>query len=158
MKLLLMLTVAWLLGSCTSAPPDPPQDFSWTTWTNAAAGYSMEVPDVYEADVEDDGRAVFFRWGGTVPVKVYLTDLESAKGHGLWVEEEPTSDATLAGVPATRYDYTHCDGPFCSRIASFVVERGGRWLALEFRSEGELNSVNQRILSSFTLLPAGDTD
>jgi hypothetical protein len=39
-----------------------------------------------------------------------------------------------------------------------VVEREGRWLALEFRSEGELNSVNQRILSSFTLLPAGETD
>ena len=158
MKLLLILTVAWLLGTCTSAPPDPPQDFEWTTWTSAAAGYSMEVPDVYAADVEDDGRAVFFRWGGTVPVKVYLTDLESAKDRGLWAGEEPTGDTTLAGVPATRYDYTHCDGPFCSRIASFVVEREARWLTLEFRSEGELNSVNQRILSSFTLLPAGNTD
>jgi len=114
----------------------------------------MDVPNVYEPDVEDGGNAVFFRWNGTVPVKAYLTDLESAKHHGLWVGEEPTGSATLGGLPAARYDYTHCDGPFCSQIVSFVVERGNRWLALEFRADRELNPVNQRILSSFQLLPA----
>ena len=158
MRVLLILAVAWLLGTCRSAPPEVPQDFEWTTWSDTAAGYALDLPNVYVADVEDGGNAVFFRWSGTVPVKVYLTDGESAKGHGRWVDEEPTGSATLAGLPATRYDYTHCDGPFCSRIASFVVEREGRWLALEFRSEGELNPVNQRILSSFTLLEAGDVD
>ena len=158
MRTLLVLAVVWLLGTCRSAPPELPQDFEWTTWSNPAAGYSLEVPGVYTANVEDGGNAVFFRWGRTVPVKVYLTDLESAKGRGLWVEEEPTGTADLAGLSAVTYDYTHCDGPFCSRIASFVVEREGRWLALEFRSEAELNSVNQRVLSSFTLLEAGDAD
>ena len=54
----------------------------------------------------------------------------------------------------TRYDYRHCDGPLCSRMTSFVITRRDRWLALEFRSEGNLNSVNRRILASFNLLPA----
>ena len=153
MRLLLVLAVVWLLGTCTSPPPESPESFEWTTWANPVAGYALDVPDVYSADVEGGGDAVLFRWGRKVPVKVYLTDLESARRRGLWVGEEPTGAATLAGLPATRYDYTHCDGPFCSSIASFVLERDeGRWLALEFRSEGDLNTVNQRILDSFTLL------
>ena len=158
MRLLLVLAVAWLLGTCRSAPPELPPDFEWTTWSNAAAGYSLEVPAVYVADVEDGGNAVFFRWRRTMPVKVYLTDLESAKSRGLWVDEEPTGTTRMAGLPAVTYDYTHCDGPLCSRSASFVVARDGRWLALEFRSEGELNTVNQRVLSSFTLLEATNAD
>ena len=154
MRLLLILALVWLLGTCQSSRPEVPQDFEWTTWTNVAAGYSLDVPDVYDADVEGGGNAVFFRWRGTVPTKIYVTDLESTKGHGLWVGEVPTGPATLALQPAMRYDYTHCDGPFCSHMTSFVIERGDRWLALEFRSEGELNHVNQRILASLILLPA----
>ena len=156
MRLLLVLAIVWLLGTCTSPPPESPESFEWTTWSNAAAGYALDVPDVYSPDVEGGGSAVFFRWGRRVPVKVYLTDLESASGRGLWVDEEPTGATMLAGLPATRYDYTHCDGPFCSSIASFVLEReGGRWLALEFRSEGDLNTLNQHILASFRLLTPG---
>jgi hypothetical protein len=116
-------------------------------------GYALDVPDVYDAEVESGGEAVFFRWGRGAPVKVYLTDLESADDHGLWPGNEPTGEITLGGVPGTRYDYTHCDGPFCSRIASFVIEWRGHWLALEFRADGELHDVNRRILSSFTLTP-----
>ena len=158
MRLLLVLFIAWALGTCRSAPPEVPTDFEWTRWTNAAAGYEMVIPDVYRPNVEADGKAVFFRWRRTAPLKVYLTDLESAKHRGLWVGEEPTGEVLLAGLPATRYDYTHCDGPFCSRMASFVLPRGDRWLALEFRSEGDLNAVNQRILDSFTLLPQATGD
>ena len=51
----------------------------------------------------------------------------------------------------TRYDCRHCDGPLCSRMTSSVITRGDRWLALESRSEGNLNRVNQRILASFNL-------
>ena len=64
----------------------------------------------------------------------------------------------LAGQPATRYDCRHCDGPLCSRMTSFVVPRGDRWLALESRSEGGLIRVNQRILASFSLHPARPGD
>ena len=154
MRLLLILLIAWSLGTCRSAAPEAPRDFEWITWSNVAAGYVLEVPNVYRAEVEDGGRTVFFRWSGTVPVKVYLTDLESAAGRGLWVGEEPSGESTLSGLPAVRYDYTHCDGPFCSRIASFVVSKDGEWLALEFRSERELHAVNQRILRSFETVPA----
>jgi hypothetical protein len=102
MRLLLVLAVAWLWGSCRSRPPEPPADFEWTTWSNVAAGYVLEIPDVYAADVEDDGEGVFFCWGSTVPMKAYATDLESAKDRGLWVDEEPTGSLTLGGVPAVR--------------------------------------------------------
>lgn len=155
MRLLLILALVWLLGTCRSAPQEVPSDVAWKTWTNAAAGYSLEVPEVYRAVVLDGGNAVFFRWRKAAPAKVYLTDLESARRHGLWTDERATGAATLAGQPATRYDYRHCDGPLCSRMTSFVISRGDRWLALEFRSEGDLNNVNQRILASLSLQPAG---
>ena len=65
-----------------------------------------------------------------------------------------TEATTLAGQPATRYDCRHCDRPLCSRMTSFIVARGDRWLALEFRSQGALNRLDQRILALFNLLPA----
>lgn len=154
MRFLLILWIAWSLGTCRSAVPEAPNDFEWTTWSNTAVGYALEVPDVYRAQVEDDGRTVLFRWSGTVPVKVYITDLESARSRGLWAAEEPSGETSLAGLPAVRYDYVHCDGPFCSSIASWVAEKDGMWLALEFRSNHDLNSVNRQILRSFTILPA----
>jgi len=157
-RLLLALCLVWLLGSCRSAPPEAPLDFAWTTWSNAAAGYALEVPDVYSADVEPGGDAVLFRWGRTVPVKIYFLDLPAAAERGLWVGAEPTGTAALAGLPATRYDYTHCDGPFCSASVSFVLEREGRWLALEFHSDTVLNDVNRHILASFVLLPSVGAD
>ena len=159
MRLLLVIAIVWLLGTCTSSPPESPESYEWTTWSNPDAGYTLAVPDVYSPDVEGGGDAVLFRWGRRVPVKVYLTDLESANRRGLWVGREPTGAATLAGLPATRYDYTHCDGPFCSSITSFVLEtEEGRWLAVEFQSDGDLNAVNQHILGSFTLLTPGQTE
>ncbi len=148
MRVLLILAVAWLLGTRCSAPPELPPDFTWIRWSNAVAGYALEVPDAYAADVEEGGNAVYFRWGRTVPAKVYVTDLETARGWGLWPGHEPIADTVLAGLPAKMYGYVHCDGPFCSRIESFVAQRDGCWLAIEFRSEGDLDPVQQRILLS----------
>ncbi len=128
MRVLLILAVAWLLGTRCSAPPELPPDFTWIRWSNAVAGYALEVPDAYAADVEEGGNAVYFRWGRTVPAKVYVTDLETARGWGLWPGHEPIADTVLAGLPAKMYGYVHCDGPFCSRIESFVAQRDGCWL------------------------------
>ena len=46
----------------------------------------------------------------------------------------------------------------CRSAAPELIERDGRWLALEFRSESALNDVNQHILASFSLLQTGDAD
>jgi hypothetical protein len=45
-RFLLILLIAWSLGTCRSEVPEVPRAFEWTTWS------------------------------GTVPVKIYLTDLE----------------------------------------------------------------------------------
>ena len=103
MRTLLILWIVWSLGTCHSAVPEAPNDFDWTTWSNAAVGYALEIPDVYRAQVDDGGHTVLFRWSGTVPVKVYFTDLESARGRGLRADEEPSFETSLAGLPAVRY-------------------------------------------------------
>jgi hypothetical protein len=140
-----------LVGACRHDPPLPPEEgsFGWTTYVNEAVGYEMAIPDVYRIDEENDGRGVFFRWDGRVPVKVYLTDERNGRRNGLWPGEDPSGEIELDGRAGLLYEYDHWDGPFGSAMTTYVVPHQGVELGLEFRAEGELHSVNQRILDSF---------
>lgn len=147
----LLFLIAGLVAGCGAEPPEPPVAFQWTFWANPDIGYSLDVPDVYKAEMEDGGRSVLFRWRGRVPVKIYLSGMADAEQRGLWVGHEPAAEILLGGQAGLRYDYDHCDGPFCSRMAAFVIPWKGEWLALEFRTGAVLNEVNQAILESFAL-------
>lgn len=143
------LFVAGAAACVSGAPPVPPADVGWRTYSNEAVGYEIDVPEPYAVEEEEGGRAVLFRWRGTVPVKVYLADGTMARSRGLWAGHEPSGAAELGGRPGRLYDYRHCDGPFCSRMKSYVVEHRGLMLGLEFRAEGELHAINRQILRSF---------
>ena len=45
MRLLLILALVWLLGTCRSAPPEVQIDVACTTWTNVAAVLPAEPVD-----------------------------------------------------------------------------------------------------------------
>jgi hypothetical protein len=141
------------VAACTTPDPQPPAagTFEWRSYANRTVGFTLEYPDAYTADTASDGRSVFFRGEGGVPVKVYWTSAREADGHGLWFAESPISGVTLAGREGHLYDYSHCDGPFCSRMKSYVIPLRDRFLALEFRSEGPLHEVNRHILDSFRI-------
>lgn len=152
----LAATLALALVACSSGPPElEAGTFGWESYANGAVGFTMEIPDVYEPEEEGSGNAVLFRWKRGVPVKAYWTTAEEAAHRGLWFGESPVGTATLDGVEGRRYEYRHCDGPFCSRMVSFVIPWRGRVLGLEFRSDGPLNATNRRILESFELDRAG---
>ena len=70
------------------------------------------------ADTQADGYAVLLRADRSVPVKVYWTTEVEAKAHGLWFGHTPVADIVLAGLEGRYYEYTHCDGPFCSPMKS----------------------------------------
>lgn len=146
---------AGLCSACTTGESPEPEagTFEWTTFTNETVGFRMEVPDLYEADEEAGGHAALFRWRRGVPVKTYWSTAEESRHRGLWYGESAVGVATLGGIEGDRYEYSHCDGPLCSRMVSFVVPWRGRQLALEFRSDGELNATNRHILQSFAFLP-----
>lgn len=55
MRLLLILALIALLGPCTSGAPAPRMSFEWLNWSNAAVGYCLDIPDVYEREVEEGG-------------------------------------------------------------------------------------------------------
>jgi hypothetical protein len=155
MRLALVAALILIHACEMGSPPTPdPSGFSWTTYVNGAVGYSMQVPDVYSVDEEADDAAVFFRWNGRVPVKVYFADESTGEHLGLWPGHEPTGDIRLGGQSGRLYEYTHCDGPFCSRMRSYVIPHRDRMLGLEFRAKGELDTVNLQILASFSLLDA----
>jgi hypothetical protein len=115
------------------------------------AGYTMDVPDRYTP--HETRGSVLFRDDGRVPLKVYFITEEEGRGRGLWFGEESIGEIRRAGRAGRGYDYSHCDGPLCSRMRSYVIPLRGKFLALEFRSDGELNEVSRRILESFSVTP-----
>lgn len=155
-----LAVVAQLLVATGCMMPDPPEpsagSFEWATYENGTVGFSMEFPSVYRADTQAGARSVLFRGDRGVPVKVYWTTEAEAEGRGLWFGEDPKGEITLAGHEGVLYEYTHCDGPFCSRMKSYVVPLRGRLLALEFRSDGPLHDVNRHMLDSFRLAEAAE--
>lgn len=156
-RLTLSLAIAASLLSapgCTMPDPAEPEagTFEWSTYESGSGGFTMEFPNVYQAETQEDGRSVLFRTDRGVPVKVYWTTQAEAQGHGLWFGKAPVDNIKLAGIEGQLYEYTHCDGPFCSTMKSYVVPLRGRHLALEFRSSGPLHGVNQHILASFRMV------
>ena len=153
------ITMSALLGpvilaiGCTM--PDPPEPeagtFEWATYENGTVGFVLEFPNTYRAETQEGGYSVLFRTDRGVPVKVYWTTEEESKGHGLWFGKTPIGEISLARHAGHLYEYTHCDGPLCSTMKSYVVPLRGRYLALEFRSAGRLHDVNRRILDSFQI-------
>ena len=152
-----LVLVAAIAGSllpatgCTMPDPAEPETgtYEWSVYENSTVGFALEFPSVYRADTQEGRHEVLFRSDRGVPVKVYWTTEAKAKGHGLWFGETPIGEVTLAGLEGQQYEYTHCDGPFCSTMKSYVVPWRGRHLALEFRSSEPLHEVNRHILSSF---------
>ena len=145
--LILGAAIVPVVAGCRQQAPRAPAEgsFEWTTYANEAVGYKMEIPDVYRIDEEGGGDAVYFRWDGRVPVKVYLTDERNGRRKGLWPGEDPSGPIELGGRPGQLYEYDHWDGPFNSAIRAYVVPHEGKELGLEFRSDEELHAVNQRM-------------
>lgn len=155
---LLLLPACFGLVACSAEePPEPAAGtFEWTSYSNPIAGFTMDVPDLYSP--REEKGSVLFRDGGRVPIKVYWITAEEGRRRGLWFGEESTGDIALGGVSGRGYAYDHCDGPFCSRMLSYVVPHRGKELALEFRSDGPLNAVNAHVLESFSLTPEAAVD
>lgn len=152
--MLLAVVSAVALAGCRQEAPPPPAEgsFEWAAYTNEAVGYTMDIPSVYQIDEEDGGEAVFLRWDGRVPVKVFLTDERNGRRNGLWPGEDPSGAITLGGRDGVLYEYDHWDGPFGSAMRSYVVPHAGKELGLEFQSDGDLHAVNARILGSFAFV------
>lgn len=145
-----------LAGACTvDDPPAPaPGTFEWTEYRDSRLGVRLAVPDVYRPRVDGDGSAVFFESPRGIPVKLYWTTESEASGRGLWFGSSPAGEIRLDGVDGHLFAYSHCDGPLCSPMRSYVVPYRGKQLALEFRSSGDLHPVHRRILESIEFTEA----
>jgi len=140
-------SILLLLVSCSK----PPLDFNhiqWNEYKDAELKYSIKYPDAYET--ERDGHNVLFRYGSSVPMVVRFVDEAEGKSRGLWFGHEPAGASSLGGQPAITYIYDHYDGPLGSRTISYVTPFRGKFLGLEFRTDGPLDSAMSRVLDSFT--------
>ena len=149
--------VAGTAGCCTEALGDlDPEHLTWVTYRNPQLGYSLEYPSIFR--LREHGGTAIFRYGWGVPVLVRFTDEADGRHRGLWFGQDPTGPIELSGRQGQRYAYEHWDGPFSSRTVSYVIPLQGRYLGFEFRTGGDLNPVQQRMLDSFKLSPETPTD
>ena len=146
-----ILVGLFLFTGCTSEghPNLPLKHVRWTTYSNEAVGYELQIPDVYTTNAWDDGSGVLFRNpdGHTVMLVRYGTDEEDI-GRGLWYSHEPNGDCVLAGISGKTYDYIHWDGPSGIRTRSFVIPYKEKNLGIEFRTL-DITAVEKHILDSF---------
>ena len=144
------LVALCMLVGCGLPTKVDPSNIHWAEYTNPN-GYSLSYPAEYKPETNDG--EVIFRYYLNVPMLVRWTDEAGAQGHDLWFGHAPVMEMNLAGVNGKKYIYDHHDGPSSSRTVSYVIPFKGKFLALEFRTEGELDSAEKRVLDSFSVNP-----
>lgn len=151
----LVLGANLLLPGCCheNVPPletQKPDALTWAAYTHSTIPYSLRYPELFSVDEEKAG-SVFFRYGCGVPVVVRFHDEKEGRRRGAWFGHEPVEDIRLYGHAGKKYIYDHNDGPFSVRTVAYVIPFRDKFLALEFRTPGELNAVQERILESFAV-------
>ncbi len=147
------LGLAIIISGCSS-PKTPLEnlnasDLKWATYTNDKLNYSIEYPSVLTPSGSENGE-VLFRYGWGVTARVRYRNETDGKKTGAWFGNEPVEKIKLGGHDGEKFIYEHYDGPFAARTVSYVVEYRGKFLGLEFRTGGELNEIQRRMLSSFS--------
>ncbi len=154
LTLTLLVTAAALFG-CTKRGPENigiGEVSKWKTYTNDQVGYTFQYPAEFEARDHHEGTDVMLRYKGYPIVAVNFCDEDEARSRGLWAQGEPEGQIALSGRTGQLYRYKHQDTFTMMPCISFVVPHRDRFLALEFRREGELDAVMQRIRQTFRFL------
>ncbi len=125
-------------------------DLTWATYTSDKLNYSIAYSTVLAPSGSEHGE-VLFKYGWGVPVRVRFTNEAEGKKTGAWFGNEPTEKIKLNGRNGEKFIYEHYEGPFGARTVSYVIEYRGKFLGVEFRTDGELNEIQQRMLDSFRI-------
>ncbi len=147
-----------LLSACDSRAPDYPHisDVSWHRVNHSEIGLSLELPERFVQDVSADRTdkpdRLIYRLDGYPVLSLSLLSKAEAAAQGLWAGHESYGSRPLEERDSSLYRYDHCDGFFCMATHAMVVEHGGRYLAIEFRSGQHLFSpLEEHIINSMTL-------
>jgi hypothetical protein len=145
----------FLMTGCGGTPPQNPSAtaVAWKVYSNPVVGYTLEHPDLYETEEDLDGGTVLLRYDGYPVISIRHADEQEGRRHGLWIKHEAVGSIELDRREGLKYIYDHYDGPFYMRTVSYVVEYGGKFLGLEFRTDREeLDDVQRRVLRSFRFI------
>ena len=147
----LLLALLSLAGCSLSGPPHlDPATVQWASTEIPSLGVTVAYPAVY-APAAQDGSYVPFRYRQFTPLIIRWVDESEGRKSGLWFTSTPRGAIELGGVPGQEYIYTHYDGPFGARMVAYVIPWRGRFLAVEIRTNGDLDPVQRQILARFSV-------
>ena len=95
---------------------------------------------------------MIFRYDEFPVLIVRTVKSNSRKKDWLWPDEDMVGDFQINGENYAHYDYNHCDGPFCMRTLAYVRLHNENKIVVEFRTNNNLDKVQEEILRSFRLL------
>ena len=148
------MTLAILVLSACAAPPHlVPGTFGWAQYTDPSLGLTVSYPDSYTPRVEGDGSYVAFRSGRFTPLIIRFVDEADGRKRGLWFGHPAAGAVVIGNIEGQQYMYRHYDGPFGVRMVACVIPWRGKYLALEFRTDGELDPVQDEVLRRAVLAP-----
>jgi hypothetical protein len=145
------LMFACLAFTACGAPPHlQPGSFGWADYAVPALGLALSYPDVYVPQAEGDAY-VAFRHGRFMPLIIRFVDEADGRQRGLWFGHPAVNAIDVGAIAGQEYVYTHYDGPFGARMIACVIPWKGKYLALEFRTNEDLDAVQQEILKRAAL-------
>lgn len=134
------------LACHTEAPQLPKTVASWQDYDRPEHGYSLKVPSYFLIEEDDSGAR--FRYDGHPSISLSYTTEEVADGRGLWPGNEFLKEVDINERHWKMYIYNHSDGLFYMRVVSFVTELNDKYLAVEFRIDGDLRPIHREVMKS----------
>jgi predicted small lipoprotein YifL len=148
--LLMLLTLA---GCSLSGPPSlDPATVQWKSTALPSLGVTVSHPDLY-SPAAVDGAYVPFRYKRFTPLIIRWVGEGEGRKAGLWFAAASAGAIQLGGVPGQKYIYTHYDGFFGARMIAWVIPWRGKFLAVEIRTNGDLDPVQEQIMERFSVGP-----
>lgn len=146
-KLIQIILIGHILIACKSEAPRLPEAVaSWQDYDRHEHGYSLKVPSYFL--IEEDGSGARFRYDGHPSISLSYTTEEEADGRGLWPGNELLKEVNINERNWKMYIYNHSDGLFYMRVVSFVTELNDKYLAVEFRIDGDLRPIHREVMKS----------
>jgi hypothetical protein len=148
-----LLMLLALAGCSLSGPPRlDPASVRWTSTALPSLGVIVSHPDIY-SPAAVDGAYVPFRYKRFTPLIIRWVDEAEGRKAGLWFSAASAGAVQLGGVAGQKYVYTHYDGFFGARMIAYVIPWRGKFLAVEIRTNGDLDPVQEQILAQFSVSP-----
>lgn len=149
-KIAALIVIGFFFFGCQNSAPQLPEVVaSWQEYSRPELGFKLKVPSYFSIDEDETGAR--FRYDGHPSISVSYTTEDEADGRGLWAGNQIIKEVVINYRKWNMYIYDHYDGPYYMRVVSFVTKNKNKYLAVEFRIDGDLQKIHREIMEKVSI-------